>query len=57
MKERRPKPKYYFVILLYKYNDSSPILNVDVKTKYLRKSPEAGNIFVVKNNIKVGRQK
>ena len=53
MKERRPKLKYHFVILLYKYNEFSYLKNVNVRTKYLGKTPEAGNIFIVRNDVKV----
>ena len=52
MKEKKHKDKYHFVILLYKYDEDRPTKNVDAKNKYLGKNPEAGNIFVVKNDKK-----
>ena len=49
MNEKKHKDKYHFVILLYKFDEKRPTKNVNAKNKYLGKTPEAGNIFVVKN--------
>ena len=44
-----------FVVLLYKYDPSKPTKNFDPNSMQLGRNPEAGNIFVTKEDDEQGK--